>query len=162
MTGSERLAYVAGIAASSFLVAGAFSVWRKYFYRKRSQYLFKSTRGDDQVLVPIRGSDAETDKLVGFAARMAAAHDSGKVVLMKTVSEEVLENKQTQIEETSSEEISDEEIAQRTEEEVSEQVVDELRKIQSRIEEEFGVPCEIRGDGSEVQHRLHPFPSIGG
>jgi hypothetical protein len=39
--------------------------------------------------------------------------------------------------------MSDDEIAERTDEEVSEQVVDELRKIQSRIEEDFGVPCEL-------------------
>jgi hypothetical protein len=83
VTGSEELTYVAGVAVSSCLVAGVFVVWRRHFYQERSRYLFQSTSGDDQVLVPIREEASES--LALFAAtrrrsrgREGAPHANGQ------------------------------------------------------------------------------------
>ena len=76
-------AYVVSIAASSALVAGAFVLWHRAFYADRAQYLYRSTRGDDHVLVPMRGEHADATAMLG--ARLAAAHDAGKVVLLDVV-----------------------------------------------------------------------------
>jgi len=88
VTGSSELTYVIGIVVSSVIVAAVFSAWRRYFYRERSQYLFRSTSADDHVLVPTR---ADTPASIGlFAARLAAAHESGKVLLMETVEKQTI------------------------------------------------------------------------
>jgi len=94
VTGSEQLTYVGGIIVSSLIVAGVFVLWRRHFYEERARYLFQSTHGDDQVLVPIRSDDPES--LVLFAARLAAAHEAGKVVLMQTVSPETIDRNRIQ------------------------------------------------------------------
>jgi len=73
-------AYVASVAASSSLVALVFVVWRREFYENRAQYLYRSTKGDDHVLVPVRGDTV--DATTGLGARLAAAHEAGKVVLL--------------------------------------------------------------------------------
>jgi nucleotide-binding universal stress UspA family protein len=89
VTGSSDLTYVIGIIISSVIVAGAFVGWRRYFYQERSRYLFRSTSGDDHVLVP---THEETPDAIGlFAARLAVAHTSGKVILMEAVSESAIE-----------------------------------------------------------------------
>ena len=88
VTGSSDFTYVVGIIVSSAIVAGAFVGWRRYFYQERSRYLFRSTSGDDHVLVPTR---EETPDAIGlFAARLAVAHTSGKVILMEAVSESAI------------------------------------------------------------------------
>lgn len=73
-------AYVVSVAASSTLVALVFVVWRRQLYENRARYLYRSTTGDDHVLVPIRG-DA-TEATVRLGAELAAAHEAGKVVLL--------------------------------------------------------------------------------
>jgi hypothetical protein len=89
VTGSSDLTYVVGIVVSSAIVAGVFVGWRRYFYQERSRYLFRSTSGDDHVLVP---THEETPDAIGlFAARLAVAHTSGKVILMEAVSESAIE-----------------------------------------------------------------------
>ncbi len=89
VTGSSDFTYVVGIIVSSAIVAGAFVGWRRYFYQERSRYLFRSTSGDDHVLVP---THEETPDAIGlFAARLAVAHTSGKVILMEAVSESAIE-----------------------------------------------------------------------
>ena len=90
VTGSSELTYVVGIVVSSVIVAGVFAGWRRYFYQERSRYLFRSTSGDDHVLVPTRESTSDSIGL--FAARLAVAHTSGKVILMETVSESAIED----------------------------------------------------------------------
>jgi|AntDeeMetagen134_2_1112570.scaffolds.fasta_scaffold02067_2 hypothetical protein len=75
--------YVVSIAASSGLVAGAFVLWHRAFYADRAQYLYQSTKGDDHVLVPMRGENPDATAMLG--ARLAAAHDAGKVVLLDIV-----------------------------------------------------------------------------
>ncbi|WP_135821364.1 HPP family protein [Halostella litorea] len=73
-------AYVVSVAASSSIVALAFVVWRREFYENRARYLYRSTKGDDHVLVPVRGDAG--DATARLAARLAAAHEAGKVVLL--------------------------------------------------------------------------------
>ncbi|MDB9252043.1 universal stress protein [Halorubrum ezzemoulense] len=76
-------AYVVAVAVSGSLVAGAFTVWRTRFYEERARYLYGTTQADDHVLVPMRGETSEATAL--FGARLAAAHDAGKVVLLDIV-----------------------------------------------------------------------------
>ncbi|WP_254832172.1 HPP family protein [Haloglomus salinum] len=80
VTGTDRLTYVLSVATSSILVAGVFLLWRERFFDQRARYLYTSTRGDDRVLVPVRGAHpGETARL---GARIAAAHEGAKVVLL--------------------------------------------------------------------------------
>jgi hypothetical protein len=80
---SGRSIYVLSIAVSSTIIAGAFLLWRREFYEERARYLYQSTNGDDHVLVPMRGPDP--DETTMLSARLAAAHDAGKVVLLDLV-----------------------------------------------------------------------------
>ncbi|EMA47533.1 hypothetical protein C449_01166, partial [Halococcus saccharolyticus DSM 5350] len=77
------ISYVISIAASSALVAGVFVLWHRAFYAHRARYLYRSTKGDDHVLVPMRGEHPDATAMLG--ARLAAAHDAGKVVLLDVV-----------------------------------------------------------------------------
>ncbi len=78
--------YVMSIAVSSGLVALAFEGWRRLIYEQRARYLYESTRGDDHVLIPMRGETAAETAMLG--ARLAAAHRAGKVVLLDIVEDE--------------------------------------------------------------------------
>jgi nucleotide-binding universal stress UspA family protein len=78
--------YVMTIAASSGIVALAFAGWRRLIYEQRARYLYESTRGDDHILVPMRGETAAETAMLG--ARLAAAHRAGKVVLLDIVDDE--------------------------------------------------------------------------
>ena len=80
--------YVLSVAASSAVVAGGFALWRRSVYEQRDRYLYEAARGDDHVLVPMRGPRAETTAVL--AARLAAAHRAGKVVLLDLVEEDWL------------------------------------------------------------------------
>ena len=80
----EPVTYVASIFLAATVVATAFVVWREEFYEKRAQYLYETVHGDDHVLVPMRGETAERTAL--FGARLAAAHEAGKVVLFDVLS----------------------------------------------------------------------------
>jgi hypothetical protein len=85
VTGTSQLAYVVAVATSSAVVAGGFSIWRDHFYQRRAQYLYRTTKGDDHVLVPIVGESSEAT--VAFASHLAAAHEAGKVVLLGLLEE---------------------------------------------------------------------------
>jgi nucleotide-binding universal stress UspA family protein len=80
--------YVLSIAASSILVASVFVIWQRKVYAERAQYLYQSTKGDDHVLVPMRGPQPTATAMLG--ARLAAAHDAGKVVLLHLVDEDAI------------------------------------------------------------------------
>jgi hypothetical protein len=86
LVNADELAFVAGIAVSSSIVAVAFAIWRKHFYERRAHFLYQSASGDDHVLVPMRGEGAERTAM--FAGRVAAAHEAGKVVLLDVVDDE--------------------------------------------------------------------------
>ncbi|MFC4550730.1 MULTISPECIES: universal stress protein [Halorussus] len=153
------LDYVGSVFFASSIVAGAFHLWRDRFYERRSKYLYQSTRGDDHVLVPMRG-DASTAAAT-FGARLAAAHDAGKVVLLDVVDEESVAAAEEAgdvdpdpraVERT---EFVDADAAEAEGAEVEEvQVADEsaqrLEAEANRIKTRIGVPCEVvvAGDGA--------------
>ena len=83
VTRTDKLTYVLSVGTSSLLVAGVFLLWRDRFFDQRARYLYTSTEGDDRVLVPVRGDHPGTTACLG--ARIAAAHDSAKVVLLGLV-----------------------------------------------------------------------------
>ncbi|WP_136717214.1 HPP family protein [Halorientalis salina] len=85
---TPQLAYVVSVFCSSTLVAAAFVVWHREFYEQRAQFLYESTKGDDHVLVPMRTESA--DRTAMLAAKLASAHDAGKVVLLDIVDDEAV------------------------------------------------------------------------
>ncbi len=147
--------YVLGIAVSSSIVAGVFVVWRREFYERRARYLYRSTKGDDHVLVPVRGEHAEQAAM--FGAKLAAAHDAGKVVLVDIVDESAIEEAEETIAEsgknqqnlvdTEAAELASEEEA--VEAQAADEVADRLETQAHRIRTQMGVPCEVvvTGDG---------------
>lgn len=76
----RELVFTLSVLAASSVVALVFVVWRERFYDRRAQFLYESTGSDDHVLVPMRGDDPDATAMLG--ARLAAAHDAGKVVLL--------------------------------------------------------------------------------
>jgi nucleotide-binding universal stress UspA family protein len=151
------LQYVGSVFVASTIVAGAFHVWREQFYERRSRYLYQSTNGDDHVLVPM-GSEGDRSTAM-FGARLAAAHDAGKVVLLDVVDEETVEEAERTMsvptEETDTR-LVDPELAEREDAETEEvRVADEsaqrLEAEARRIETKVGVPCEVVvvGDGPD-------------
>lgn len=83
VTGTAQIEYVLSVFLSASLVAGVFVAWRKGVYENRADLLYDSVRGDDRVLVPLLGEGADATAML--AARLAAAHDAGKVVLLDIV-----------------------------------------------------------------------------
>ena len=83
VTGSGQLVYVAGVATSSVLVAAGFVLYRERIYERRAEYLYRTVRSDDAVLVPLWDEPGEA--VAHFGARIAGAHDAGKVVLVGSV-----------------------------------------------------------------------------
>ncbi|GAA0226424.1 HPP family protein [Haladaptatus pallidirubidus] len=155
--------YVVGIAISSSIVAGVFVLWRREFYERRARYLYRSTKGDDHVLVPMRGEDAEQTAM--FGAKLAAAHDAGKVVLIDMVDRTAIEEAEESIEasarnqtkrhtklvEPESAELSsrDESTEAEAEAQAADVAADRLEAQAHRIRTRMGVPCEVvvAGDG---------------
>jgi hypothetical protein len=85
-TATRGWVYVVSVAMTSTLVAGVFVVWRDRFFKRRAEYLYESTKGDDHVLVPMRTDTADATAMLG--GQLAAAHDAGKVVLLDIVRKE--------------------------------------------------------------------------
>ena len=88
VTGATRPVYVLSVAVSTGVIAAVFVLWRRHFYEQRAHYLYRSTKGDDHVLVPMRGPHADATAML--AARLAGAHDAGKVVLLDVVEDRVV------------------------------------------------------------------------
>ena len=80
--------YVLFTLGASTLVAVVFAVWRETVYESRATFLYETVRADDHVLVPLRGDRPTTTAL--FGARLAAAHEAGKVVLLEVGDDERL------------------------------------------------------------------------
>jgi hypothetical protein len=78
-------AYVLSVAVFGSFVAGVFYVWREQFYERRAEYLYSTVAADDRVLVPMRGPAWRSETTARFAARLAGAHEAGKVVLLGLV-----------------------------------------------------------------------------
>jgi nucleotide-binding universal stress UspA family protein/uncharacterized membrane protein len=79
----DPLTYVVSVVLATTFVAAVFSVWRERFYERRAEFLYETVQGDDHVLVPMRGE--APIRAAFFGARLAAAHDAGKVVLLDIV-----------------------------------------------------------------------------
>jgi hypothetical protein len=138
--------YVLSIAVSSAIVAGGFYAWRELFYEERARYLYESTRGDDHVLVPMRG--ANPDATAMLAARLAAAHDAGKVVLLDLVADaDLAAAERAAIEQSGQSEIRPDvgpEEADPAEAAAAVRTAAEDLEGRARaIETEVGVPCQV-------------------
>jgi hypothetical protein len=83
VVGAGQLTYVVSVFLSASVVAGVFYVWRDRIYEQRAEYLYRTTHGDDAVLIPIRGEGIET--VISFGTQIAAEHEAGKVVLLEIV-----------------------------------------------------------------------------
>jgi len=150
---STALVYVLTVAASSGIVAVVFVLWRREFYQRRARYLYTTTQADDHVLVPMRGeTDAATTML---GARLAAAHDAGKVVLLDVVDDDdvaaterrLLEEREAADDALADGEAADlrevpdlQETAERT---AADEAAAELERRAARVEASVGVPCEV-------------------
>jgi len=91
----QEVTFVASVFLASSIVAVVFFIWRERVYDRRAQFLYESVRGDDHVLVPMRGDDPESTATLG--ARLAAAHDAGKVVLLDLVDDEYVARAEREI-----------------------------------------------------------------
>jgi len=146
---STSVVYVATVAVSTSLVAGVFVVWRHEFYERRSRYLYSTTQADDHVLVPMRG-DAEAQTAM-FGARIAAAHDAGKVVLLDVVDDEavaaaaerLLEERDVDLSGDAPEAADDPDVRDAAERSAADEAAAKLERRAARIETRVGVPCEV-------------------
>ncbi|MFC7046844.1 HPP family protein [Halobacteriaceae archaeon GCM10025711] len=143
LTVANSFLYAVGIFLSASLVAGVFVVWREKFYEQRARYLYQSTQADDHVLVPMRGETASATAM--FGARLAAAHDAGKVVLLDVVNDEsIAEAERTLLQARDDGEGA---VVETTREEVEERAAadaaERLEAFAHRIETQVGVPSDV-------------------
>lgn len=142
ITGSAQFAYVVGVALSSSLVAVVFAVWRAEVYEERARYLYRTTEVDDHVVVPMRGEHARKTAMLG--ARIAAAHDAGKVVLLDVVDDEAIAAAEREYIEGGGESpdyVEDAESA--AEAEAADTAARRLEAQAANIETKVGVPCDV-------------------
>jgi len=141
-TGGAGLAYVAGVALSSSLVAVVFAAWRSEVYEERARYLYHTTQADDRVVVPMRGTDAPKAAMLG--ARLAAAHDGGKVVLLDVVDDAAVaaaERESIRGDSAGADYVENAESS--AEREAADAAARRLEAQAARIETEVGVRCEV-------------------
>ncbi|GAB7095806.1 HPP family protein [Halolamina litorea] len=132
---SPRTAYVLSVLLSTTLVAGVFFVWHEGFYERRATYLYGTTHGDDHVLVPMRGESATETAAV--AARIAGAHEAGKVVLLDVLTDIDADALAAHRGDVAPEAV-DEGDAERVRE-----AVERLNDVAATIHDDTGVPCEV-------------------
>lgn len=146
VVGVHEPTYVATVIVSSIIVVSVFHIWHTEFYQKRSRYLYQSTKGDDHVLVPMRGEYAEDAAM--FGAKLASAHDAGKVVLVDIVDEAAIEEARgttdgsgttdpTLVTEHSAE------LENPAETQATDEAATNLERQAQRIRTRMGVPCEV-------------------
>ena len=133
--------YVLSIFLSATFIALVFVAWRRTFYERRAKYLYETINGDDHVLVPMRGDGAETAAM--FGAKLAAAHDAGKVVLLDVVADaddavDGGEDASEDIDAATSDADSDDALPAQAGE-----AADRLEDAARRIRTKVGVPCEV-------------------
>jgi len=142
-------AFVASVALSTLVVAGVFVVWRDRFYEQRARILYESTKGDDHVLVPMSGPNPHSTAMLG--ARIAAAHDAGKVVLLDVVTDEdaaaskvaALDRGETLATDGGTRTGSGDSGADDPERAAVAETAKVLEQRAETIEAEVGVPCEV-------------------
>src|SRR6056297_2205973 len=151
VTGVDQVAFVAGVLVSSLLIAGVFVLWRTHLYEERARYLFHSMQADDQILVPVRSDDPES--LVLFAARLAAAHDAGRLVLMQTVSTDAIEETASAV--AAADAVEEAATAAEATETAETRLTDHhrqrLEELQALVDSAVDIPCEfavVAQDGS--------------
>ncbi len=142
--------YVASVLLSTLLVAGVFVVWRDRVYEQRSRYLYRSTTSDDHVLVPMRGDHRMATLMLG--ARLAAAHEAGKVVLLDAVDDAALAQAERDVladravrtdggpPAGDGEAVAADSPAERR---AAEDVAADLERRARHVETKIGVPCEV-------------------
>lgn len=170
--------YVLSIAVSSTLVAVVFILWRKSVYAERAEYLYQSTKGDDHVLVPMRGEHPNATAMLG--ARLASAHDAGKVVLLQMADDDTIETvgragsdgeedsapaepEQTAVagSDSTTDEDGTDDSSQSVEQRAASAFASALEERANAIRTKVGVPCEvvIANEGSSpartVLHTAH-------
>ncbi|MFB6170424.1 MAG: HPP family protein [Haloarculaceae archaeon] len=142
-----RLGYVFSVALSTALVASLFLLWREHFYEHREHYLYRSTKGNDSVLVPVRGDTAGAS--VMLAARLAAVHESGKVVLLDVVDDgDAARSERERLDAGGvGPSVENEQVVVPDERETTEDAATEaakrLESLASSVETKVGVPCEV-------------------
>ncbi len=161
VTGAGQPVYVLSVAVSTLLIAGVFIVWRERFYERRGEYLYQTTKADDHVLVPVRGETADATAALG--ARLASAHDAGKVVLIDVLGTETMEAAQADLVGDGSADAAGETddrtdndqgdtdaaatatvtSAEEVKEAASTEASTDLEARSRAIESEFDVPCEV-------------------
>ncbi|WP_224448922.1 universal stress protein [Haloprofundus salilacus] len=147
---AEPWEYLVAVVGLGAVVATVFALWRSRFYERRAQYLYGTTRGDDHVLVPMRGETATKTAL--FGARLAAAHEAGKVVLLDVLDDPeraTAERAMLDDEVSSSASVVSVNVDSDTETdadgETAETVEDAASRLQTeaqRIRTRIGIPCE--------------------
>lgn len=85
----EAFTFVISVFVASTIVSAVFTIWRTYFYEQRARLLYESTTGGDHIIVPMRGKNP--DETAMLAARLAAAHEAGKVVLLDFLDDDAIE-----------------------------------------------------------------------
>ncbi|MFD1514783.1 HPP family protein [Halomarina rubra] len=145
----SRVLYVLNIAVASGVVALVFVFWRRQVYSERARYLYQSTKGDDHVLVPWRGDEPVATAMLG--ARLAAAHDAGKVVLLDLVGDAAVADAEREVETTQGDDVATDggqrgrsaDDAGRAEERAAARAATDLEARAAAIRTEVGVPCEV-------------------
>jgi len=136
---AQRGAFLGSIFLASSIVAVVFVAWRNRFYDRRATVLYESTTGDDHVLVPMRGEHAHATAML--AARLAAAHEAGKVVLLDIVDDSAAAEAERAILEEGVEAGGVD-----RHEAVSDALRDRVERLESRagtVETRVGVPCQV-------------------
>ncbi|MFB6202838.1 MAG: HPP family protein [Halorhabdus sp.] len=160
VTGTTQFEYVLSVFLSSLFVAGVFILWREGLYERRAQILYESVQGDDHVLVPM--TDRQADATAMLAARLAGAHDAGKVVLLDIVDNETIARAERELlaadddvsstaviqddSDTGSTErldVDERDIEDTARDRAVESVVTRLESTADRIETKVGVPTDV-------------------
>jgi len=141
---TQRLTFLGSVFLASSIVAVVFVVWRNRFYDRRATVLYESTTGDDHVLVPMRGDHAHATAM--FGARLAAAHEAGKVVLLDIVADADAAETERAILNGGVEAGSVEAGGIDKTDDVSDALRERVEALESRaatVETRVGVPCQV-------------------
>lgn len=141
ISGSHQFLYVINVAISSIIIAIAYTGWHRYFYTQRARYIYQSTKNSDHVLVPLR-ADSDPSTAI-FAAKVAAAHEAGKVVLLRTVSSKEMEATEDAVRSQQFVATDDEDVlSSLADEHIEQQTLEELDSVKQEINQVVDVPCE--------------------
>lgn len=142
ISGSQQILYVANVAISSIIIAVVYMGWHRFFYTKRARYIYQSTKNSDHVLVPLQ-ADPDPSTAV-FGAKVAAAHDAGKVVLMRIVSDEEVEATEEAMRSKQFVASDDEDLlTSLADKHIEQQTLEELDSIKGEIDQVVDVACEV-------------------